>query len=76
MSRNVHLSERECSVIIALQDENLSFRIIAERVKGSRNAVWNVIRNQGTMNQNKSTGAPRQLTDSTIRSIVRKKRDA
>ena len=76
MGRNAHLSERECNVIIAFHDENLSFRIIAECAKGFRNAVWNMIRNQGRVNKNKPTGAPRQLTDSTNRSIVIKGRDA
>ena len=75
MGRNVHLSETECTVIITLRNENLSVRVIAERVKRSHNAVRNVMRNQGTVNKNKPIGRPRKLTNRTIRSIVRKGRE-
>ena len=75
MDRNVHLSETECSVIIALDDENLSVRVIAELVKSSRNAVCNEIRNQGMVNEHEPTGWPRKLADRTIRSIARKRRE-
>ena len=33
------------------------------------------MRNQGTVNKNKRTGGPQQLTDSTIRSIAGKGRE-